>query len=78
MKVLSDWAVPQVPTVDRNLVFGEVLFGVGWGLTGFCPGPLLVGVAGSPQLTSVIVFAALGAGVLMASTTKTLLAPAMV
>ncbi|MEM6990151.1 MAG: DUF6691 family protein [Myxococcota bacterium] len=29
--------------VDRSLVFGAVLFGLGWGLVGYCPGPALVG-----------------------------------
>ncbi len=31
--------------VDGRLVFGAVLFGVGWGLAGYCPGPALVSVA---------------------------------
>lgn len=34
-------AVPPVH-IDRRLVGGSALFGVGWGLTGFCPGPALV------------------------------------
>ncbi len=34
-------APPPAP-VDRRLVLGSVLFGVGWGLAGFCPGPALV------------------------------------
>ena len=42
------------PTVDPPLVIGAVLFGVGWGLVGLCPGPALVNLATlSPQ---VIVF----------------------
>jgi len=35
----------QSPTrsrIDRRLVAGSLLFGVGWGLAGFCPGPALV------------------------------------
>lgn len=31
--------------ITTNLVTGAVLFGIGWGLTGLCPGPLLVGCA---------------------------------
>ena len=30
---------------DRSLVLGSLLFGIGWGLSGFCPGPALVGMA---------------------------------
>ncbi len=29
----------------RRLIAGSVLFGIGWGLAGFCPGPALVGLA---------------------------------
>ncbi|EIE50502.1 hypothetical protein AL036_04090 [Salipiger aestuarii] len=34
-------ALPPKPSteVDRKLVIGSVLFGVGWGLAGLCPGP---------------------------------------
>ena len=34
----------QIPTrrdIDPKLVIGAVLFGIGWGLAGFCPGPAL-------------------------------------
>ncbi len=33
---------PTAQGVDRPLVLGGVLFGVGWGVGGFCPGPALV------------------------------------
>ena len=42
----------QLPTsalIDRRLVGGSLMFGVGWGLAGLCPGPALV-VAGSGDL----------------------------
>lgn len=29
-------------SIDRRLVIGSLVFGVGWGLAGFCPGPALV------------------------------------
>ena len=29
-------------TIDRPLVVGSLVFGIGWGLAGFCPGPALV------------------------------------
>lgn len=38
----SQYAVPTRTDVDSSLVFGAVLFGIGWGLVGLCPGPALV------------------------------------
>ncbi|QFT54428.1 hypothetical protein FIU95_07655 [Microbulbifer sp. THAF38] len=35
----------QLPTnthIDRRLVIGGLMFGIGWGLAGFCPGPAIV------------------------------------
>jgi uncharacterized membrane protein YedE/YeeE len=41
---------PSKRVIDRQLVGGAVAFGVGWGLSGFCPGPALVAVAaGAPS-----------------------------
>lgn len=34
--------VPSRRDIDRRLLFGAALFGVGWGLGGYCPGPGLV------------------------------------
>lgn len=34
--------IPNNKTIDRRLVTGGVLFGIGWGIGGFCPGPALV------------------------------------
>ena len=38
--------LPKATVIDRRLVGGSLLFGIGWGLAGLCPGPALV-VAGS-------------------------------
>jgi uncharacterized protein len=46
--------LPTRKDIDRRLVFGAALFGVGWGLGGFCPGPGLV--AGAGGVTAAIVF----------------------
>lgn len=34
--------LPAATKIDRRLVLGSVLFGAGWGLAGFCPGPAIV------------------------------------
>src|SRR5258708_2182538 len=34
--------LPSSRNVDRRLVAGGLLFGIGWGLAGFCPGPAVV------------------------------------
>lgn len=34
--------LPSATRIDRRLVLGSVLFGAGWGLAGFCPGPAMV------------------------------------
>ncbi len=33
------FAVPTQKNIDRSLLFGATLFGVGWGVAGYCPGP---------------------------------------
>lgn len=33
--------LPQTTALDTRLIVGAVLFGVGWGIGGYCPGPAL-------------------------------------
>lgn len=41
---------PKKTALDVPLILGAIIFGVGWGLIGFCPGPAIVGVGlGLPQ-----------------------------
>ncbi len=47
---------PASPLVDLRLLGGAALFGVGWGLSGYCPGPALVSLVSG--VTGVYVFCA--------------------
>ena len=59
----SRFHVPVSRTIDRRLVFGAILFGVGWGLSGYCPGPALVSlVALNPGAVVFVMFLLLGLG----------------
>lgn len=37
--VMDDFNVPTNTSIDRPLLIGAALFGIGWGIGGFCPGP---------------------------------------
>lgn|GEM_PF-9141 len=41
----ESFALPPPGAVDRQLLFGAALFGVGWGLSGFCPGPAVASLS---------------------------------
>lgn len=56
--------VPETETVDSRLLAGAAVFGVGWGLAGFCPGPAVAAL--SMGLAPVFLFvAAMAAGMLL-------------
>ncbi|KQT10867.1 DUF6691 family protein [Ramlibacter sp. Leaf400] len=56
--------LPGSRDIDRPLVIGSLLFGVGWGLAGFCPGPGLVAMA-SGQAKALVFVIAMLAGMLV-------------
>ncbi len=42
--------LPSATAIDQRLVIGSLVFGAGWGLAGFCPGPAIVSAgAGQPK-----------------------------
>lgn len=57
----SEWHVPTATKISKELVIGSALFGVGWGLAGYCPGPALTSV-GSGSLQAVYFVGAMIAG----------------
>ena len=40
--------IPVHASIDKHLILGAVLFGVGWGLSGYCPGPGLLNAIINP------------------------------
>jgi uncharacterized protein len=47
----TEFHVPSRTDIDAPLVIGAVLFGIGWGMVGFCPGPALAAlVSGDTQV----------------------------
>jgi hypothetical protein len=40
----ESWRVPSRSDIDWRLITGSVIFGIGWGLGGVCPGPAVVGL----------------------------------
>lgn len=57
-------AVVPAPRLDRRLIGGAVLFGIGWGLVGICPGPAL-SLISSGQPMIMLFIAAMVAGILL-------------
>lgn len=53
--------LPAAGEIDRRLMLGSVVFGIGWGLAGYCPGPALVSL-GSGQDKAVVFTLAMIAG----------------
>lgn len=56
--------VPTRSDIDARLLGGAAVFGVGWGLGGFCPGPAIVAL-GSGMHAAMIVVPAMLAGMLL-------------
>jgi uncharacterized membrane protein YedE/YeeE len=51
----TDFSLPPTTTVDRPLIMGSVIFGIGWGVAGLCPGPALIGLVLEPFKAGIFV-----------------------
>jgi len=51
--------LPSQRTVDARLIGGSLVFGIGWGLAGFCPGPAIVALGAGYAKAAVFVVAML-------------------
>ena len=41
----ANFSIPENKEIDKKLIIGSILFGVGWGLAGLCPGPAISSIA---------------------------------
>jgi uncharacterized membrane protein YedE/YeeE len=53
----SQFQVPTIRSIDQRLAIGAMLFGVGWGLSGYCPGPAIVSLLYGYQTTIIFCLA---------------------
>jgi uncharacterized membrane protein YedE/YeeE len=57
----AEMRLPSARQIDRRLIAGSLLFGIGWGIAGFCPGPGLVAL-GMGEVKALVFVAAMLAG----------------
>jgi uncharacterized membrane protein YedE/YeeE len=57
----AEMRLPSARHIDRRLVLGSSLFGIGWGIAGFCPGPALVSL-GMGEIKALVFVAAMLVG----------------
>ena len=51
----SDFQLPMTKRFDARLIVGSALFGTGWGIAGYCPGPALASLGGGAPSLLVLV-----------------------
>lgn len=59
-----EFSVPNLRSIDAKLVVGSALFGAGWGIAGYCPGPALTALASMSAEAGVFVTAMIAGGIL--------------
>jgi uncharacterized protein len=60
----ESFSAPTRADISKPLVLGAAVFGIGWGLAGYCPGPALVSL-GSGATTALVFVGATTAGMLL-------------
>ncbi|PCI22516.1 MAG: transporter [Piscirickettsiaceae bacterium] len=60
----DDFHLPTLLKIDGKLLLGATLFGIGWGLIGYCPGPALASIGFRPEEPLIVVISML-AGMLL-------------
>ena len=52
----SKFHISEMKAIDKKLILGSITFGIGWGLSGYCPGPAIAGLAFLQHETILFVF----------------------
>ena len=52
--------IPTIKNLDKQLILGASLFGLGWGMVGFCPGPAIASLALLKPFSIIFVIAMAG------------------
>ena len=65
----KSFSLPQTTTIDRQLVGGSALFGVGWGIAGFCPGGAIPAL-GFGGIETILFIAAMTGGIIIGRSLK--------
>ena len=55
----ATWQIPKSTQITKPLLAGSFLFGIGWGLAGFCPGPAITSLASFSATPVIFVFSML-------------------
>ena len=56
----SNFEIPTIKNLDKKLVLGASIFGIGWGMVGFCPGPAIASLALLKPFSIIFVIAMVG------------------
>jgi uncharacterized membrane protein YedE/YeeE len=56
----SNFEIPTIKNLDKKLVLGASIFGIGWGMVGFCPGPAIASLAFLNPFSIIFVIAMVG------------------
>ena len=71
----DNFTIPTLKSIDRNLIIGSSIFGIGWGLVGFCPGPAISSLALLNTYSVFFVLSMLGGFLLTKFVNKIIVAP---
>lgn len=66
------WHIPTNKEISLRLILGSVLFGAGWGLGGYCPGPAITSIAAGHSQTILFITSMLAGMFLFKVAEKTL------